>query len=226
MIEKGYLDVRSGYGFVPFALNQGLEFAADNVMEGKPLGDWDTSFVVRLPLAVGGERFYRSATKPVQDVVSKHMGEPTPNQPSETLQQLFREVNLTHAFLLAHTKSRITFRREFCREPKMVTHSEKIVLNESELECRMANEFLETKNADDVKNVVAHIMCNVLLNKAVRYTEKLHRNGLLKASEATEWIEEFDHQLNEVSKCTAHKHPDEISQSEKDHRNNLIKKKE
>mmetsp|Transcript_662 Transcript_662/g.1011 ORF Transcript_662/g.1011 Transcript_662/m.1011 type:complete len:507 (-) Transcript_662:573-2093(-) len=206
-VERGELDPR---GFLDYVLFQSLEFCADEVRLGKPLNDWEATQIVggtwTSRVEIGINRLYSLDCRHRSDVRSI----------SREYIQLRFEVSKALAFISAHTLAQERFQREFCVEGKgEFTAQERLVLEESLAQVRIAKAFLESKEKRDVTVIVSHLACIILLNKGARYMEYLAEEGLLKQKEAHHFIELTSRALDGLKYCSKSKHPGELTRAEK-----------
>ena len=206
-VERGELDPR---GFLDYVLFQSLEFSSDEVSLGKPLNDWEATQIVggtwTSRVEIGINRLYSLDCRHRSDVRSI----------SREYIQLRFEVSKALAFISAHTLAQERFQREFCVEGKgEFTSQERLVLEESQAQVRVAKAFLESKEKRDVTVIVSHLACVILLNKGARYMEYLAGEGLLKQKEAHHFIELTSHALDGLKYCSKSKHPGELTRAEK-----------
>lgn len=105
------------------------------------------------------------------------------------------------AFMEAHKQARAIIKAEFFSHDVELSSAESIVLTESKSECEKAVALVDSFNEADVELVLSHKFCNILLNSAVKRVEHLTEAMLLKETEAEEFLEEVQHQLDSVDKC-------------------------
>ena len=81
------------------------------------------------------------------------------------------DVHIALSFIDAHISATDCFTEEFCDPP--FEEEGKLVARESRDQVRKAQTFLESQNQDDVKVIVSHLLCTILLNKFARYVESV-----------------------------------------------------
>jgi len=210
-IEKGYIDVRAGSpGFLAFSLQQGIEFAIDGARNGQPMNDWEASFLVGHPIEDRGKVFVDTIKRPLLAPIANKPLSPKPNMSN---QRLKLDVNRAISFLEAHKLARHIFEEDFCSDS--ITECEKTVVGESLAESKKAEAFVTTFDEDDVKHVLSHVLCLILLNKASRFVAVLLKRGVLKEQEASEKVDEIELYIEALTRCAETHHPGELSQYQK-----------
>jgi hypothetical protein len=203
-IDSGELFERH---IVAMSLRQSVDIAADKVLKGEVLRDWEFTHVINLPAAMFVRRI---ANLPFVKRVVKDEHIPHTSK----YEGMRVDVERCLAFLHAHNKAQELFKREFVGS-KFST-AERTVIEESMSERRLAQACLDKYPAKDVEMVVSHNFCNSLLNKGARYIEHLNKTGLLKDREAEEVLDKIQHALHHVTSCDLEDHPSEIPMADDD----------
>ena len=129
------------------------------------------------------------------------------------------------AFLQAHNWARTIFKEEFTSIGKdNLTSAEKVVLDEAKGQCDLAENSLRILDANDVKVVKSHYVCQVLLYKSAFYYAKLNKRGLMTEREAGEFLEAIEEELYECHECREVVHENELTETHKLYRLSSIPK--
>ena len=99
-----------------------------------------------------------------------------------------------------------------------LSSAEKIVLDESAAQVRLADKALLALDREDVKMIKSHYACHILLNRGAHYFSKLAEHGLMTEREAGEFIEEIEEEIHSLVACKEFAHEDEITNESKMHR--------
>ena len=201
-VEKGVLD---GRGFLDYGLFQSLEFADDEVSDGKPLNDWS-----HVPFS--GSKMMAPADG-VNYVMHKMkisccgLGKWSTRHANAT------KVQAAMCFIGAHQYAQQTWIAEF-NESEEFGMEQNAVLRESEAQVAKVKEFLESFDESEVQHIVSHFTCTILLNKTARFIENLCSQGLLYPREIHGCIDDIQEALNDVRHCTTCKHSGELTTEE------------
>lgn len=104
-----------------------------------------------------------------------------------------------YAFARAHEHAQEFFQEQLGECDKDLSVAGNIVLSESRNQVKEVIDELDCSDNEDFVIIVStHKLCEILLNKGIKYIETLQANGLLKDSETEEMVEEMAHHLNEV----------------------------
>lgn len=116
------------------------------------------------------------------------------------------------AFVSAHKRAQFFFKSQIMDGGRAdIVEAAKVVMAESQKEIERATNDLDTKLDRKVVQLAAsHKFCKILLNRGVKYVEKLASYGLLKESEAEELVEEIEEMLDNVISCDLEHHEGEI----------------
>lgn len=126
---------------------------------------------------------------------------------------------LYEAFIEAHKKAAKIFKEEFTSDRKQsLTSAEKVVLDESTAQVRLADKVLLGLDKEDVKMIKSHYACQVLLSKSAHYFARLSEHGLMTQREAGEFMEEIESEMYHLLSCREFIHEDEMTQQAKMHR--------
>ena len=214
MIEHGELDARDS--FVTQILLDGLDFAATEIDEGKPLKDWEATEAVS---RAGADQIltllfnkYRYPFRKVRRY--------------ETIeyQKLRIKINRALAFIHAH---RLTL--EYFEEHIAGTfasgefrQAEKVVYEEVKAQVKMAREAINETDGTDVEIIKSHSLCAILLNRTAIYVEALLNDGVLNEGEAKVYLEEIEEALASTHQCTDLIHPGHLSKEERSKQLSMI----
>jgi|GEM_PF-4626784 len=99
-----------------------------------------------------------------------------------------------------------------------LSSAEKIVLEESAAQVRLADKALLALDKEDVKMIKSHYACQILLSRSAHYFSRLSKYGLMTEREAGEFIEEIEKEMHNLIACREFTHQDEISHNMKMHR--------
>jgi hypothetical protein len=115
--------------------------------------------------------------------------------------------------LVIHTYTQFTSTSQ-----QSLSSAEKIVLDESAAQVRLADKAILGLDKEDVKMIKSHYACHILLNRSARYFSKLAQYGLMSHREAGEFIEEIEEEIHALIACKEFAHQDEITDDTKMHR--------
>ena len=96
-----------------------------------------------------------------------------------------------------------------------LTSTEKVILDECAAQINLAVASLEKLNANDVALSKSHYACDILLHKGASYFAVLSNHGLLTQREASEFVEDIEKKLFNVSECHQLAHKGEMTNSKK-----------
>ena len=85
----------------------------------------------------------------------------------------------------------------------------------SDEQVRLANASLAKLDEVDVGVVKSHYVCQILLNRAAYYLNKLKKHGLMSEKEAAGFLEEIQENLKHLLECKEVYHTDEMNSSHK-----------
>ena len=203
LIEHGLLEQR---GLIVHALDESLEFAEDAAAKGQPLQDWNALEVASDSYAIPLEwtllRLFRLLFKFKRSKLDLDYF---------TISYQVRQVIV---FVHAHNLAREVFKKEFSKGA-VLTECEKCVLDESDEQVRLANASLAKLDEVDVGVVKSHYVCQILLNRAAYYLNKLKKHGLMSEKEAAGFLEEIQENLKHLLECKEVYHTDEMNSSHK-----------
>jgi hypothetical protein len=203
-ISKGELDTREG--ILSFMLLQSLEIAADEASKGGPLKDWEVGSLFKNSFGRRFDRFLNwlfvmrkgLRTEDINLLPSDHF----PTKIS---------VHRAVSFIEAHRFVQERFKAEFLGT--QFSEAANIVLQESEAQVLQAENDLASYNKTYVEQIMSHLLCQLLLNKAARIVEHLLRTGLLVEREASAQIEKIEHSVLHLQHCSIAQHPGELDPS-------------
>ncbi len=206
-LSNGELDES---GDLQYSLFEGLTFAEEAASKGQPLNDWNATKVASATNVVFSNRVFiivlvqlklaLSHLKLVcKDILtckkkccSGHREKSTFKQRLSSNKELFAiskvsfSVRQSLAFRNAHLNAQKVFVEEFATCP--LSPAEEKVLEESMEQVRLADEDLSGIDKDDVNMIKGHLVCRILLNKAVKYVETLSWQGLIPEKDANEML--------------------------------------
>jgi hypothetical protein len=190
MTECGELEVR---GFIGHSLFQSVNYAQDAALRGLPLSDWNALKVASNSWALPAERLMRRLMNLQDRVKRRHVDS---NLDFLTVSLKVRQIL---AFKGAHEWARKKFERAFseCGEDQL-TEAEKVVLDESDEQVRLADESLRKLEAEDVTMVTSHYACQILLNRAASYLTELEEQGFMTEAEAGEFLDEIQVNISQL----------------------------
>jgi NhaP-type Na+/H+ or K+/H+ antiporter len=196
--------------FLAIVLDQSLEFAAEDVANGKPLNDWE---YVTLFQSKASSMFMKARNTSVgMQCMSKAWAKRAHLGLKYTSKQMKIERSL--AFMAAHRYAQTFFTREFQNAESELSEAGKLIIEESQSQFKKAEAILEKYDVKLVEVAVSHKLCMILLNSAFHYIEALVNHGLLKDQEAEHLVEEIEESLDTVLSCTAEDHPGELQMKE------------
>lgn len=182
------------------ALLQSLDIAADYVSRGEPLKDWENSGLTNAfsYLSLNFARKAKSCPASISGWQSLSM-----------LEMQFH-VERALVFLEAHKEARQIMEEEFLHpEDLTLSSAENLVLTESKLQCKQATALIQSYPQDQVEKIVSHKFCTILLTGAAQRVEDFTNAGMLKNTEAEEFLVEIQDQLFHIDTCKAYDHPGE-----------------
>jgi hypothetical protein len=207
MTEHGELDGRDP--FVTLVLVDGLDFAATEVDEGKPLKDWEATEIVSR----------EGPDQVVRLIWNKHNHPFRESKRSDTVeyQRLRINVHRAQAFIHAHRVCLEYFEEHIASSNTSAefAESEQIVVSEIKEQMKLAQKSIEDTNEDDMEVFESHSMCLILLNRTAIYIESLLSAGLLEEREANGLLEEIGDSLEQTHHCVEQMHPGHLSRDEK-----------
>jgi NhaP-type Na+/H+ or K+/H+ antiporter len=190
--------------FLTVALLDSLDCAEDDANQGKPLNDFQYLLQVNKAtskiLAFADASCVRLANRSLPKHKQVH-----PKWRMETY-----IVEQAMAFVDGHKRAQSFFQEQLGDIDRDLSEAGKIVLAESQSEIDMADLNGNLDNAI-VQVVVSKKFCKILLNKGIRFIDKLVQHGLLKESEAEEMVESIEHLLAAVIACDMEDHMSVIS---------------
>lgn len=215
LIEDGEVDSR---GFIPYSLLRSLDFAEDEAHRGLPLNDWDT-------LKAASDSF----AKPAEAIIKSlsHYKRRLMRKKNTGFDRSHFELNLhvrhVLAFVKAHELAAEVFKKGFLKmkddkelqRKGSLTSTEKVILDECAAQINLAVASLEKLNATDVALSKSHYACDILLHKGASYFAVLSNHGLLTQREASEFVEDIEKKLFNVSECHQLAHKGELTKSRK-----------
>jgi len=207
-ISNGELDKSSD---LQYSLFQGLEFCEESAAKGQPLNDWNATKVASATNVVVCNRFFILALIKMKLVLSRwkqafkeiwkrkkkcccevsasdekskstFLQRLSANRELFLLDKLSFSVRQSLAFQNAHRYAQRVFVEEFASYP--LTPAEEKVIEESKEQVMLAEADLDKIDAHDVQLIKGHLMCLILLNKAVKYVAKLSRQCLIPEKDA------------------------------------------
>lgn len=201
-IENGELDDSH---FLAVMLNQSLEIALDTVSKGGHLKDWEYLNLIESPFSKISKGF-KEGFKDLgmtQRVSSKrgHLGL------KSSVENMLIERSVS--FMAAHKAAQAAFSLELQDADSELNEAAKVVLEESNRECNLAEKALKEFDLKTRQLAVSHKFCKILLTKSIHNVEKLVTIGLLKESEAEHFVEQIEEQLDHVASCDLLLHPGE-----------------
>ena len=172
-IADGKIDTRRGIAV--YELNKGIAITKDDVFNGLPIKDWENS----------------------QTSIRKIFA-------SITFSKTMCKINyftLLSSFIQAHEEAQEQFLRNFCSET--LTAAEIQVLDEVNEQIEIANkcfqhEFTMSTYAGKAKHAMSLLFCSIVLNDAALIVDRLVTKGMLKQAEGDHYMEEIDHQLDNL----------------------------
>ena len=205
-VDRGELDGRSLLDNVLF---NSLDTAALNASEGKPLSDWE---------ATNASAFNDYMKNAVQAAYSFEFWKAGDKNSLEHV-QLQLGIRRCLAFLSAHYLAQERFRHEFTSsnldaDVKEFSAAKDLVLEESAAEVDKARSFLDSHDPKDISVVVSHLVCLILLNMEAKHSKHLSNAGFLKPKEAQTFINQCDHEIINVKRCSQFDHG-ELSKEDK-----------
>lgn len=186
--------------FVAYSLLESLDLSTDRIQKGEPLNDWELS--KSLEATVAKALRVRSWVECFYGFFSQR------KRVSSTYALTRIHVEGALSFVHAHQKAQQAFRREFALD-KHFSRCGQVVLDESMKQVQAAEAHLLAHESDEIEAVISHKFCTILLLNAARYVERVTQAGLLKATEADEYLEEVQQALHNVDSCSERHHQGE-----------------
>jgi len=135
---------------------------------------------------------------------------------SREYRRLRRDVHLALAFICAHQHVQARIKKEFVgKDPgadSLAAYN--VILRESNNEIKKAEKVLESSEENDVRVIISHLLCIILLNKRARHIEGLSAVGFLTNRDAHHYLEEIERALDHLRRCSSASHG-EMSQEDK-----------
>ncbi|KAL3769325.1 hypothetical protein ACHAWO_007524 [Cyclotella atomus] len=210
-IEHGELESR---GFIAHSLFHSLDVEEDRAVRGLSMNDWEALQVVSSSLARPAEY----ARKRAFEIKDRLLGGKAMPWGMEFF-LVSMQVRQALAFTQAHKRAAKIFRQEFtCTSKQSLSSAEKIVLDESAAQVRLADKAIQGLDKEDVKMIKSHYACHILLSRSAHYFSKLSQYGLMSQREAGEFIEEIEEEIHSLIACKEFAHEDEITTETKMHR--------
>jgi hypothetical protein len=201
-INEGELESQH---ILAIALEQSLEQAEADVQQGKPLDD----FQYLRKLHFSGKQFSGWMKHNCGRFCVTGRAKRYRMNVNQKLDNAYVEQAM--AFTSAHKRAQFFFQEELGELSSDLSEAGKVVLAESTAMIDLALKALDEKvDKGVVRLAVSHKFCKILLNKGVHYIEKLVQHGLLKDSEAEEFVEELEHLLEAVISCDSKTHEGEL----------------
>lgn len=194
-VDNGYIDPRLDNGIEYFSLVQSLDFAVDEVNRGGPLEDWQYTEFRQFKLT---RKYIVRISNVVGNIVS---GQYRDVDHQEEYQETRIQVLRATAFQLAHQAARRKLKAGFCEISNALQDAADKVVEESEKQEQLAQQVLDSVDKDQLKVIVEHFVCHVLLNKAAKMVKKHHASGILKDKEAEHFLEEIDEAIYRTNIC-------------------------
>ncbi|KAL7551579.1 hypothetical protein ACHAWF_014765 [Thalassiosira exigua] len=193
--RNGELDGRNA--FLSYVIQQGLDFAADDVSNGKPVEDWQTSRVVSdKSIHIAENGFKRLYT--LNGLLCKNkLGDK--RVASGEFSIIRFTVKLCMALIEAHRIAEDQFEKRFLR--KYPAEASKVI-GESRAQVLMARESVVEIDVKDVEVVTEHVLCTILLNKRSKYLEDLLTAGLLSEKEVQKQLDLIEKKLDAIHRCS------------------------
>ncbi|KAL3804609.1 hypothetical protein ACHAW5_000083 [Stephanodiscus triporus] len=184
LVKRGELE---GRGFIAHSLFQSLNLAEDAASKCLPLDDWNAL-----------EESSQSWAMPAESLMRRLFNRKNVDFDSDFF-VVSLKVRQIIAFNIAHDWAKKTFKREFseCGEGRL-TEAEKVVLDESDEQVRLAEEALSKLDARDVKLVTGRYACQILLNRAAYYLTELEEEGFMSGREAGEFLDEIHEHISDL----------------------------
>lgn len=184
LVKHGELEAR---GFIAHSLFQSLNLAEDAASKCLPLDDWNAL-----------EESSQSWAMPAESLMRRLFNRKNVDFDSDFF-VVSLKVRQIIAFNIAHDWAKKTFKREFseCGEGRL-TQAEKVVLDESDEQVRLADEALSKLDSRDVKLVTGRYACQILLNRAASYLTELEEEGFMSGREAGEFLDEIHEHISDL----------------------------
>lgn len=203
-IEEGELDDAH---ILAISLDQSLEFALDAVTKGGPLNDWEYLVLMHKPFLEVSRRVKESSlarTLLKLSATKKRDGFGLKGRTTNML--IERSLN----FMAAHRTAQAAFISELQDADSELTEAAKVVMEESNKQYILAEQELKNFDLHTTELAISHKFCKILLTSGIHYIDKLVTIGLLKESEAEEFVEGIEENLHHVVTCDMKHHPGEI----------------
>lgn len=229
-IADGELDAREYKGFLVFVLLQSLEFAQESVHAGKPLDDWKSSRIASHDVVGKVEDFGRrlgrcicfksNAKRAAFGVSPPGLSDRIANLRDERpllYQQLRLNVLRAFSFINAHKQAQERLQDEFGKETGDMRTAFCTVIDESQLQVRIAGAVLRSSDKKQVRHIISHYLCNILQNKVARYYQLLNDTGVLLPRETRHVMQELEHQMSDTQSCCLDMHPGSLEYASERH---------
>ena len=177
------------------SLFSSLNFAGDAVSKGKELNDWEFVDLVEVSAAT------KIRSSKIAEIARTCFGKCFGSSGLRYLEfeKTKMGVHRCLAFLRAHRMAQAEFKEKFAgKELQKVANA---VITESEAECTKAEELFGSYPEEEVKTIVSHYFCSVLLYNDSRFVAELNGKGLIKDTEAQHFLEEIQEALQKVKAC-------------------------
>ena len=193
-LERGELDGR--LAFLAYVIQQGLDFAADDVTKGNPVRDWE--FSQRLDYKyVNRVKCWTKRVITLNGLICKKRVEDD-RVASGEFKDIRFTVWLSMAIIEAHRVAKEQFKAKLSEKyPNEVNQ----VLLESEQQTVLAKQAVSDIDSKDVEFVTEHLLCIILLNKRSKYLNGLLKSGLLSEKEVQQVVDVIEKSLDEVHRC-------------------------
>jgi len=213
-VDRGELDGR--LGFVEYQLLQSLDIIEPRIEKGKPLNDWKVSQIVSHDVTNYVNSTYKNVALHLTRCFCRR--DLAKVRPSLEFEILTEKVITILSFAEAHRLAQEKFKDQFCDNyASEFLVQEEIVMKESEAEVKIALDELREYDQEDVRIIVSHYFCRILLNKNARTIEKFKHSGLLSELEASEYINQVENSLVLLLECPMRVHPGEKTFESKRH---------
>lgn len=152
--------------FLAIALNQSLNFAADEVANGEPLQDWK---FVKLFDGIASSIVSRLQNK---SCLTRTLEALRGKETHMDIKFAFKRLKIERclSFMAAHSSAQKFFQKEFATPSDgELSEAGKLVLSESHTQWKLAESLLNSFDPVDVEIVVSHKFCMILLNSGAYY---------------------------------------------------------
>ena len=214
-------------GDLQYSLLQGLEFCEESAAKGQPLNDWNATKVASATNVVICTRSFHIGMIQIKFALSRWkqalkelftcktksccVGVANNGDKNMVTQQLSTNYDLfllskvsfsvrqSLAFQHAHRHAQKVFVEEFASNP--LTPADEKVLDESRAQVQLAVADLEEIDTFDVNLIKGHLICRILINKAVEYVVTLSWQGLIPEKDANEMLELLNGYRDQMTLC-------------------------